>query len=162
MKAYLKLSIACVLFSVTMMAFVMQEPQQEPIQDEEKKVKPLQLPASSKSDDIVENLNALKKELADERRKNDSVNTVRQSNLNRTEKSLVDLRKANEQYRKSLSRLRFILEKFPPDSVMKYYGEYTEPDTSTVGDSKKKTEHAQVTAPVKKRSFFQRLFKRNK
>jgi hypothetical protein len=151
MKKYLKLWIACVLFSVST-GFVITQDNDQKQEKKEEKVKPLDIPTTSKSDDLIQQLDELKRDLATERKKNDSVNTLRQTNLNLAEKSLSDLRKANAQYRKSLGRLKFILEKFPPDTVMKYYGEYQEP-IAEPDTSKKKID------PVK-RSFFQRLFRR--
>lgn len=161
MKNYLKLIFATFLFMVSM-AFAMQDPQTQEKQekDESKKVKPLEVPATSKADAIISDVNALKAELEVERRKNDSVTAIRERNLSITQRSVTDLKKANDQYRKSLSRLKYVLERFDPDSVMKYYGEYKEPDTTNSDDSKKKTDKSVEVIATKRPNLFQRIFGR--
>lgn len=161
MKSYIYMTIACFLFIVSM-AFVIQVPQQDSKRDSaDKSVKPLDIPRSSKSDDLFTQIDSLKRELAVEKKKSDSVNMVRERNLSITQRSVVDLRKANEQYRKSLSRLKYILERFPADSVMKFYGEYKDADAVQEDTLKKKTSTAVIVLPQRKRNLFQRIFNKN-
>lgn len=158
MKDYFILALALALLT-TSTGFVISQAQDSFPQQEEPKVKPLNIPKTSKSDQVVDQLNAVQNELNIERRKNDSVNTVRERNLSLTQKSLEDLRKANTQYRKSLSRLKYVLDKFPPDSVMKFYSEYKDDSMEAQQDTVKKKIDEPVIEPVKqKRSIWQKLF----
>ena len=162
LKEYSLLIFACFML-ITSTAFVfLQTPQQDQKeQKEDKKVKPLDIPDSSKSDDLILQIESLRKKLDSETKKGDSINNLRKADLVDKQRSLSDLRAANIQYRKSLNRLKFILEKFPPDSVMKFYGEYKDRDSTEADDSKKKTETAVVVVPQKKPNLFRRIFKRN-
>lgn len=162
MKKYLKLWFACAMFLTSTGFVLIQDQAQAQEKQADQKVKPLDIPDSSTSDGLMRQLDELKRDFASEKRKNDSINTVRTTNSKIAEKSLADLKKANAQYKKSLARLKFVLEKFDADSVMKYYGEYKEPDTTSEEDSKKKTETAVVVVTPKKKNLFQRIFKRNR
>lgn len=104
-----------------------------------------------------------KKEIAEEIRKRDSVDAERQATIDFADKSVSELKAANKAFKKSLSRLVYeaAVKKSSPDTVMKYYGEYLDPNDIPVDTVKKKIEYPEVTAPVKKRTFFQRIFKRN-
>jgi len=160
MKKYLLFSISFTLFLVST-GFVILQAEQEtnPQQDEDKKIAPLSVPKSSKSDKVFEQISTLQTELSTERKKNDSVNNIRERNLSLTKQSLEDLKKANTQYRKSLNRLKYVLDKFPPDSVMKFYGEYKD-NEAEADTTKKKIESIAVDVPAPKRGLIKRIFGR--
>lgn len=160
MKKYIFLSTAVLLFTMST-GFVLLQAKQDstPQQAESKKVIPLSVPKTSKSDDVIEQLNSVQLELAIERRKNDSVTSIRERNLSLTQKSVEDLRKANNQYRKSLSRLKFVLDKFPPDSVMKFYSEYKDDSSEATQDTlKKKINEPVIQQKKDRKSLWQKLF----
>lgn len=163
MRKYILVSLACTLFLTSSAFVLLQETSQEKSQ-EEPKVKPLKIPDSSKYDDLVKQVEALTRELAESKKKGDSINVVREADNRSSSKSVADLRAANAQYRRALNRLKFILEKFPPDSVMKFYGEYKDPDTATAAPDtvKKKIDEPVILVPHKRRGIFQRIFRRNR
>lgn len=126
-------------------------------QEEVKKQKPAEQKEPSKADEVMKELEAVRKELAEERRKSDSINAERQVNVDILKKSVTDLQSANRSYRRSLDRLIFIVGKFNPDSVMKFYGEFQEiPPKDTL---KKKIDREIVVPEPEKKGFFHRIFR---
>lgn len=125
-------------------------------QDESKKQQPVESKEPNKADEVLKELEIVKKELAEERRKSDSINAERQVNVDILKKSVIDLQMANKSYRKSLDRLIFIVGKFNPDSVMKFYGEFQEiPPKDTI---KKKIEREVVAPEPPKKNIFQKIW----
>lgn len=126
-------------------------------QEEPKKQKAAEVKEPSKADEVVKELEIVKKELAEERRKSDSINLEREKNVSILKKSVTDLQTANKSYRRSLDRLIFIVGKFNPDSVMKFYGEFQEiPPKDTL---KKKIDREIVVPEPEKKGFFHRIFR---
>lgn len=110
------------------------------------------------ADEVKKELEQVRRELEEERRKGDSINAEREVNVSILKKSVTDLQNANKSYRKSLDRLVFIVSKFNPDSVMKYYGEFQEiPSKDTL---KKKNSLPPVVVPEQKVPFFKRVFRK--
>lgn len=158
MKKYI-VFIASVVVFIASVGFAFQEP----VQDESKAQKPIEAKESSRPDDILKELEKTRKELEKERLKNDSVNNERQYNVDLLKKSVTDLQFANKSYRKSLNKLIYVVGKFNPDSVMRYYGEYPDTTTETPQDTvKKKIETIAIDAPVKKMSLIKRIFTRKR
>lgn len=82
--------------------------------------------------------------------------------LDQREATLKTVEAQNSQLARLNARLKTILSRFPKDSVDKYEMEYPDPIPASVDTSKKKIEPPQVTAPKFKRSFFDKLFNRNR
>lgn len=130
-------------------------------QDQEevpKKQKPVESKEPSKADEVMRELEIVRKELAEERRKSDSINAEREVNVTILKKSVNDLQSANKSYRKSLDRLVYVVKKFNPDSVMKFYGEFQEIPAAK-DTIKKKIEREVVVPEPEKKGFFHRIFR---
>jgi hypothetical protein len=128
-------------------------------QEDPKKTKPVEVKEPRLADEVKKELDAVRRELEEERRKSDSINAEREVNVSILKKSVTDLQSANKAYRRSLDRLVFIVGKFNPDSVMKYYGEFQEiPSKDTL---KKKIESPSIdpdAIPTKRKNFFNKIF----
>lgn len=152
MKNHLLFIFASTVF-IASVGFAFQKP------EEVRQEKAIQDPKeSSKADELARELEAIKRELAAERKKSDSIDNQRMVNLGMLKSNVGDLQRANTSYRKSLNRLVYIIGKFNPDSVMKYYSEFpeqVEPASDTV---KKKIESEEIAIPSPKKSIWKRIF----
>jgi len=82
--------------------------------------------------------------------------------LDERESTLKNIESQNAQLGRLNNRLKAILLRFPKDSVAKYELEYVDPEGVKPDTSKKKIDYPEVTVPERRRSFFDRLFKRNR
>lgn len=162
MKERIKVIIACVLLVGSMaFAFQKQDSAPKPKRADEKininSVENLAREVEAARREIEKS----KREFDYEMKKRDSIDTERRVNIDIANRSVNDLRKANQAYKKSLGRLVYVVGRFNPDSVMKYYSEYLDPEDVKIDTTKKKIEYPEIEVPKPKRSFWKRLFGHN-
>jgi len=158
MKEQFKLFVASIFLCGSMaFAFQNQDDSQKTKQGDEKK-NPAVDDLAKEVDSARREIEKSKREFADEMRKRDSIDAERKVNINIANKSVSDLQQANKAYKKSLGRLVYVVGKFNPDSVMKYYSEYLDPTEVQVDSTKKKIEYPEIEVPKPKKNFWKRLF----
>jgi len=159
MKERIQIILAAIVFIPSVIAFTFQK------QDDTAKSKSPQEKVSGHEAQLALELEKArlelelsKRQIADEIRKRDSIDAERKINISIANKSVNDLQQANKAYKKSLGRLVYVVGRFNPDSVMKYYSEYLDPTEVQVDSTKKKIDYPEIEVPKPKKNFWKRLF----
>lgn len=158
MKDRIKIILAAVVFIPSVIAFTFQKQDDTTKTPQQEKVNTHEAELARELEKARIELEISKREIADEMRKRDSIDAERKVNINIANKSVSDLQKSNKAYERSLKRLVYVVGKFDPDSVMKFYGEYKEPTEIQIDSTKKKINYPEIEIPKAKKNFWKRLF----